>query len=924
MPLVIRPLSLVRSSCWLAMAAIWISPPAPAAELFAELSRRETYVGLPVTLQIRIVDAQDYESPEIPDVDGLSIESLGSPSRSSSLSIINGRQTSSSSVSFGFRVTPQREGTFTIPPVSVVLDGRTVMTSPQPLVATKSETGDLLFVEVVGKQREIYVGQALDLTLKIWVRPYRDAGRDIVLSPAEMWNLISDQTTWGPFADRIRELAAEHKRPVGREVLRRDQEGRQRSYYLYEIDATLYPQRPGQIDSADLRVIVNYPTSLGKARDPFAEFFNDQRFPLPSRLFDDDFFSSRLGSRLTVQSVRPIVADAAIESIAVRPIPTAGRPDDYRGAVGEYEIVAEAIPTRVAAGDPITLNLGIVGDGPMEMVQAPPLAELAELTSDFKVPGEPLAGIVEGPQKRFTTTIRPRRAGITEIPPIPLSYFDPVAEKFVTVSSDPIPIEVSPSESLALDAIVAAQRSPSPGPAASATPERLAPLLDRVAGPEWIENQPLAVSGLSRAQRWAVLLPPLAALLVGLLFRRAALVAALERWRSPRRQLQAKLRRAEQPADVAAAMSAFVDRSSGNQSVGSDSVGDVSRSTTRLAALGRLRLAGHRAAAIELERFYDRCDQLDLESSSESLNELCQQALRLADDLHSEFGRSRGGRSVVMHRAGSIAILVVGTLSMSPVLATDSQNGLQPTVRELLQEANQAYETGRQLADPSADDAQRWFSTAADKYQWVVDAGVQDQRLYFNLGNAYLQSGSVGRAIANYYRALRIDPTWYAPRQNLAYAESLLNPASDAAMTLVGSDDWIGRIIDQLIRFVHPQWIVTLAVGSWVTVWVVVSLRLAGLRLAWKSLLSLALGLTLTAGSLALYLQRAWLPGSRGIVVTEQASLRAGDGENFPEVASLDASAGRHAAVLHRRGEWVQVRIGVHTGWLRQRALEVL
>jgi len=483
-----RILSAVAASLWLLASGL----PVSAVDVRADLSRRETYVGLPVTLQVRIVNAQDYERPEIPAVDGLEIESAGSPSRSSRVSIINGRRTSSTSITFAFRVTPQREGTFRIPSLVVNVDGRAAKTQPLSLVATKSETGDLMFVEVAGKQDSIYVGQALDLKLKIWLRPFRDPQRDVVLSEADMWKLISEQTNWGPFADRISELAADNRRPGGEEVLRDDSDGQERSYYLYEIDATIYPQRPGQIDGNDIRVIVNYPTSIGKSNDPLAGFFDDARFPLPSRLFNDDFFRSQFGSRLAVQSVRPIVAEAAVEPITVRPVPTAGRPADYRGAVGQYEIVAEAKPTRVAAGDPITLKLGIAGDGPLELVQAPPLHQIAELADDFKVPDEPLAGIVGGPRKVFSTTIRPRRAGIAEIPRIPLSYFDPVQEKFVTVYSDPIAISVSEAESLALDAIVTSDRQPQSEIADGVGPSEEGPRLQNFTGPALLDSQPVA------------------------------------------------------------------------------------------------------------------------------------------------------------------------------------------------------------------------------------------------------------------------------------------------------------------------------------------------------------------------------------------------------------------------------------------------
>src|SRR5690606_20541305 len=113
----------------------------------------------------------------------------------------------------------------------------------------------------------------------------------------------------------------------------------------------------------------------------------------------------------------------------------------------------------VKAGDPITLNIAIRGDGPMERVQPPPLSEQASLAQDFKVADEALAGLVDGKQKLFTTTIRPLSESVSEIPPIAFSFFDPSEERFVTVQSEPIAVSVAPADTLSLDNIVA---NPSP------------------------------------------------------------------------------------------------------------------------------------------------------------------------------------------------------------------------------------------------------------------------------------------------------------------------------------------------------------------------------------------------------------------------------------------------------------------------------
>src|SRR3972149_5565899 len=164
-------------------------------------------------------------------------------------------------------------------------------------------------------------------------------------------------------------------------------------------------------------------------------------------------------------------------------------------------------------GDPINLLIGIVGTGPMELVQAPPLAELPELTADFKVPNEPLAGFVEGERKVFSTTIRPRKAGVSQIPAIPFSYFDPQAEKFVTVRSQPISVHVEPADTLALDAVIGRNKSATAGglsaPAAGAADA--SPRLAIFTGSDLLKDESRPAS-ISQPLAALLALPPLAVL----------------------------------------------------------------------------------------------------------------------------------------------------------------------------------------------------------------------------------------------------------------------------------------------------------------------------------------------------------------------------------------------------------------------------
>jgi len=532
---------------------------AGAAEVRASLSSHQAYVGVPVMLRVEIQNAGSYEPPDVPDIPGTDVHSAGAPRSSSQTTIINGRMSKRSSIMYVWQITPRHEGNFTVPPLHVKVDGRFEATEPLQFAAVKSETGDLLIVEVSEQQDKVYVGQPLKLKLKIWLKPYHDTKYDLTLSEANMWRMVAEQTNWGAFAERMQELAKNRQRPGGEEVQRADANGDPVGYYLYEIETTIYPKRPGTANVGDVQVVVHYPTQLAKSRDPFSSFFDGNDFPFgKGSPFSSRDLSSFQRRTLTVADSRPLVASAKVDPIEVLPIPKAGRPADYRGAVGRYEIVTHAVPATVQAGDPITLQIGIAGTGPMDLVQAPPLALLPDLTKDFKVPDEPLAGIVQNGTKLFTVSIRPRRQGVTRIPAIPLSFFDPEKEKFVTVHSDPIAIEVSQADTLALGAIVGDAQpggnQPEKNPASQDRP--ISVRFENFAGDDVLRStQPINPGSLALV----LLAPPLLWLGFALVRYWQQLGIGLAKFRTAAaRSAYKALDTASSPADVAHALLGYI------------------------------------------------------------------------------------------------------------------------------------------------------------------------------------------------------------------------------------------------------------------------------------------------------------------------------------------------------------------------------
>ena len=127
--------------------------------------------------------------------------------------------------------------------------------------------------------------------------------------------------------------------------------------------------------------------------------------------------------------------------LTVHPLPETGKPSEFSGAVGEYQIAAQVDRNSVTAGRALTLSLQISGRGSMQTVTAPQLPA---------IPGV----VVNGPTRvedsvsatrTYAYALIPARSGTLRIPAIVYSYFDPSRAVYATAQTNPIPISVHPN-----------------------------------------------------------------------------------------------------------------------------------------------------------------------------------------------------------------------------------------------------------------------------------------------------------------------------------------------------------------------------------------------------------------------------------------------------------------------------------------------
>jgi hypothetical protein len=403
---------------------------AHAANVTFDVQPRQSYVGVPVTFSITIEDSSAAAAPELPEMEDFTL--TGSPARSerSFTQIRNGRTTSSRTVTYTYRLVPRRTGRLTIPAITFAIDGETFATSPVQINVEEPESNGLLIAEVAAPPKSVYVGEPVELALRITVKPYTDARYGVRLSDSDMWGLLrTSESQWGVFQTAIVELEQARRGPASRILRPSGGLSDDDMLYQYDVKQIVYPDHAGPIDLGNIVLVMQYPLELTRS-----------------------VFSYR------IESSRPVVAAPEAPDVNVKPLPEEGRPAAFSGAVGSFTMGVEVKPVDVAVGEPITLTLALTDHSKpaaqLDVLKAPPLHHVEALTSEFRVHEEPLAGIVSGRTKRFTQTIRAQREDVTAVPAIPFAYFDPQREAYVTIKSDPIPISVRPASMLAMSDIV--------------------------------------------------------------------------------------------------------------------------------------------------------------------------------------------------------------------------------------------------------------------------------------------------------------------------------------------------------------------------------------------------------------------------------------------------------------------------------------
>lgn len=375
------------------------------------------------------ITTQEVRDFRVPSIKGFEV--LMGPSRStqSSVQIINGKTTSTQSITFTYILMAKTEGEYTIPGATITADGNQMVSNSvkiKVLPADKSSqggqqrgrtgsatiSGNDLFITGTINKTTVYEQEAILLTYKIYTQVDL-RGFDNVKLP-----------DFKGFHSQEVEL------PANRRWGLEHYKGRNYQTTIFR-QFVLFPQQSGKltIDAARFDASIAVATQV----DPF-DF--------------DSFFNGGGGSYMVKKSLfTPKL------TIDVKALPD--KPADFSGGVGDLNISSSINSTSVKTNDAVTVKLVISGTGNLKLLSNPEVKfpedfEIYDPKSEnnFRLTSDGLSG-----NKVIEYLAIPRNPGDYKIPPVSFTYFDVKSKSYKTLTTEGYDLHVEKGEGNATQTI---------------------------------------------------------------------------------------------------------------------------------------------------------------------------------------------------------------------------------------------------------------------------------------------------------------------------------------------------------------------------------------------------------------------------------------------------------------------------------------
>lgn len=351
---------------------------------------------------------------------------VSGPNVSTSMMVVNGN--ASSSMAYSYVLVAAKEGTYTIGPATIVVNGKQLSTNPIKMKVVKgaasqnnnpavtqnapdsrvtmhkpgTDISKSLFIKAVVDKSRVYLGEQITLTYRLYTR--------VALVGSE--------------PEKLPDLNGFYSQ----DIKNPDQNVKWRTEVYKGV----------KYNVADMKQSILFPEHAGDITiDPMSMFFVVRE----TAASDDDMFGQFFDS---YNDVKYKIKSAPVV-VHVNPLPQAGKPDSFGGAVGRFAISTSLDKKELKANEPLNYKIKISGTGSLKLLKPINPAFPADFEKYDPKTVDSIAESEKGSSgsRTYTYLLIPRHEGNFTIDPVKFSYFDPSTGKYVTLTGRGFPVKVN-------------------------------------------------------------------------------------------------------------------------------------------------------------------------------------------------------------------------------------------------------------------------------------------------------------------------------------------------------------------------------------------------------------------------------------------------------------------------------------------------
>lgn len=657
-------------------------------------------------------DVKGFRAGNVPEA----FDVLMGPTTStqSSYQLVNGHMSGSTSVTYTYILSANKQGTFTIPAAQAQVGGKTVHSNELRIKVSGQAQGGQQGRQQGRAGEEVRpAGSTIsgsDLFIKVSASKQRVREQEPILLTYKVYTLVGLTQLSGKMADLKSFYTREVPLPQEKTFQVETFNGRPYRTVTWQ-QYVMFPQATGKLEIPSI-AYEGLVVQQNRSVDPFEAFFN--------------------GGSGYVEVKKKITAPGI--TIQVDPLPQ--RPSGFSGGVGQYTVSATLDKTQVKANDPVKLRVVVSGAGNMKLLKQPIVkfpkdfdSYDAKVTDQTKLTTQGLEGSII-----YDFLAVPRHQGEFDIPAVEYTYFDTRANDYKTVRTEAFHLSVAKGSGTGTVAAFNGQ-------------EDVKLLNSDIRYIKTGDTHQRAVGDFffGSAEYWSLL----AVLLLGfvslfVIFRRRAIEnadvvkqragkankVATKRLKKAARLLKEN-RQGEFYDEVLRALWGYVG----------DKLSMPVEQLSRDNISQQLEARG--VSAETIQQFIGALDECEFAryapgDATGNMNKVYDAAMTAITQIATTMKKGRRSKPATL-----LLLLLMATV---------------PVAAQTKQEADSAY-------------AQERYQQAAKVYEQLLKRGVSAD-LYYNLGNAYYRMDNIPQAVLNYERALLLSPGDEDIRLNLQLARS--------------------------------------------------------------------------------------------------------------------------------------------------------